>query len=103
MKLRRKFTRDFKLGLIRELEAGRSMAEVCRANDLHPSLMSKWRREYAADPENAFSGQGNTYKPEAKLAEYERLIGTLYAENAFLKKALRSLETSFAKELKNKR
>lgn len=99
MRSRREFGREFKLGLIRELEAGKSSAEVCRTHEIHPSLLSKWRREYSADPENAFSGKGNTYKPEAKLAEYERLLGTLYAENAFLKKALRSLETMFAKEL----
>jgi transposase-like protein len=83
MKQRRKFCRELKLGCIRELEAGRSTAEVCRRHEIHPGLLSKWKREYAADPDNAFSGSGNTYKPEAKLAEYERLIGTLYAENAF--------------------
>jgi hypothetical protein len=49
---------------------------------------------------NAFSGCGNTYKAEAKVAEYERLVGQLYAENAFFKKALTMLETRFAEQLK---
>jgi hypothetical protein len=38
------------------------------------------------------SGFQKKCKPEAKLAESERLIGQLCAENAFLKKVLTSLE-----------
>jgi transposase len=56
-------------------------------------MLSKWKREYKENPGTAFSGNGNVSKPEAKLAESERLIGQLYAENAFLKKVLSSLET----------
>jgi len=49
-------------------------------------MLSKWKREYKENPGTAFSGNGKISKPEAKLAETERLIGQLYAENAFLKK-----------------
>ncbi len=44
--------------------------------------------EYLKDPESAFSGNGNIYKEAAKNHELERLVGKLYAENEFLKKAL---------------
>ena len=93
---RRVFSRDFKVSLLRELDCGRLMVELCREHSLHPSLVSKWRREYDANPEEAFSGRGRTYKLEAKLAERDRLIGELYAETAFLKKALRMLERKYA-------
>lgn len=93
---RRSFSRDFKVSLLRELENGGSMAELCRMHAVHPSLLSKWRQEYNANPREAFSGCGNTYKLEARLAERERLIGELYAETAFLKKALIALETKLA-------
>lgn len=63
-----------------------------RENGIHPSMLSKWKREYKENPGTAFSGNGNISKPEAKLAESERPIGQLYAENAFLKKVLTSLE-----------
>lgn len=100
MKTRRKFTREFKIGLLRDLESGRTIAQVCREHGLHPSLVGRWRKEYQANPEEAFSGNGNLYKPDAKVAEYERLVGKLYAENAFLKKVLLRLEEVTAERKK---
>ena len=96
MKNRREFTRDFKVSLMRELESGRSMAELCRMHELHPSLVSKWRRDWMDNPELAFSGRGKASTSTAKVAELERLVGCLYAENAFLKKALGGLENLVA-------
>jgi transposase len=89
---RRKFTREHKISAIRSLESGKTIAEVARENEIHPSLLSKWKKEYSLDPDNAFKGNGNTYKTEARNAELERLVGQLYAENEFLKKALSTLE-----------
>ena len=86
MKTRKKFTRDSKILILRELENGKSAAQVCREYCIHPSMLSKWKREYKENSHTAFSGNGNINKPDAKLAESERLIGQLYAENAFLKK-----------------
>lgn len=92
MKTRRKYTRDFKISILRELENNKNTAQICRENSIHPSMLSKWKREYKENPETAFSGNGNISKLEAQLAESERLIGKLYAENNFLKKVLSSLE-----------
>ncbi|MBE0521371.1 MAG: transposase [Candidatus Methanoperedenaceae archaeon] len=69
-----------KITLLRELDNGKSSAQVCRENGIHPLMLSKWKREYKENPVIAFSG--NISKPEAKLAESGRLIGQLYAENA---------------------
>jgi transposase len=78
--------RDFKISILRELEAGKNIAQLSRENNLHPTLISRWRREYEKNPDDAFSGNGNTYKEEARIAQLERLVGQLYAENNFLKK-----------------
>ena len=91
-KTRRKYTKEFKLAVIRELEAGIDIADIARKHDLHPSLPSRWRKEYYQNPEESFSGNGNTYKLEAKVSELERLLGQTYAENEFLKKAIANLE-----------
>ncbi len=96
MKKRREFTRDFKVSVVRELESGKSMAELCREHELHPSLVSKWQRDWRDNPDLAFSGRGKASSPAAKIAEYERLVGRLYAENALLKKALSGLENLVA-------
>ncbi len=102
MKTRKKFTREFKISILRELENGKSAAQVSRENGIHPSMLSKWKREYKENPGTAFSGNGNISKPEAKLAESERLIGQLYAENAFLKKVLSSLEAKLQEHQKQR-
>jgi transposase len=102
MKTRKKISREAKITILRELENGKSSAQVCRENGIHPSMLSKWKREYKENPVTAFSGNGNISKPEAKLAESERLIGQLYAENAFLKKVLTSLEAKLQEHQKQR-
>ena len=93
---RRRFTKEFKLRVIREVEAGKSMAEAAREHELHPNLIRKWHQQVATYAEQAFAGNGNAYTQEAKIAELERLIGQLTIENAFLKKVLTRLEAKQA-------
>jgi transposase-like protein len=100
-KTRRRFTREFKTSIIHELEAGKSMVELSREHAVHPSLLSKWKHEYNSSPETAFAGNGNACKLDAKIAKYERIIGQLYAENDFLKKALLSLGSRLSEERKS--
>jgi transposase len=92
VKKRRRFTREFKINVIREIEQGIKQAEICRKYDIHPVLVNRWRKEFHKYPDSAFQGNGHQYKDEARIAELERLVGKLYAENDFLKKALRALE-----------
>jgi transposase len=89
---RKRYTREFKISIIRELESGKNLAQLSRENNLHPTMISRWRLEYQKNPESAFSRNGNTYKEAARNQELERLVGKLYAENDFLKKALSVLE-----------
>jgi len=85
---RRKFTRDFKLRVINEIEAGKTAAQVAREYQVSNNLISYWRREYRKDPDKAFSGNGNTYTYEGRIAELERMVGRLTMENDLLKKVL---------------
>jgi transposase len=94
---RRKFTREFKLEILHELE-GKTLAQVCREHDLLPNVVSKWRKDYEADPHKAFSGNGNLWKESAEIEKYKRLVGQLYAENEFLKKTLNLLQRRRAQE-----
>ena len=50
--------------------------------------MSKSRRQYRKDPQNAFSGAGKPSSQDARIADLERTIGQLYLENSFLKKTV---------------
>ena len=91
-KTRRRYTKEFKLSVIRELEAGVAVSELARKHNIHPALPPRWKKEYYEDQNNSFSGNGNTYKLEARHAELERLVGQLYADKEFLKKAIANLE-----------
>ncbi len=99
MKARRTFTKEFKLSIIRELET-KSTAQISKEHNIHPMLISKWKKDYERNPHGAFSGKGNVWKEEAKVVQYERLIGQLYAENAFLKKTSTILQEKMAEEKK---
>jgi transposase-like protein len=94
---RRRFTREFKLEILRELE-GKTLAQVCREHDLVPNVASRWRKEFESNPHQAFSGNGKLWKEDAKIVQYERLIGRLYAEVDFLKKTLDALQRRKAEE-----
>jgi transposase len=82
------YTREFKLSIVAQVEAGTPAAQVARENGLAPEMVARWKREYKQNPEKAFSGPGHPYKDQAKMAELERLCGRLYAENEFLKKTI---------------
>ena len=89
---RRQFSREFKLQVLREIEAGKSTAQASREHQVHPSLISRWQNQHRRYSDRAFAGNGNTYKYEARIAELERIIGQLTIENTLLKKALQKLE-----------
>lgn len=89
---RRKFTREFKIAAVRELQAGKSIAEVARTLEVNPSLLHAWRREWHHNPQQAFPGLGRRRVQESREAELERKIGQLVLENDFLKRALQHLE-----------
>jgi transposase len=86
-----------------ELDSGKSVAELSRQYEVHPNMIYRWRREYRQNPKEAFAGRGNTWKLEAKLAEYQRLTGQLYAENELLKKAITNLREFHAEQRRLKR
>jgi transposase len=90
---RRTFSREFKLQIIREVQAGKSVAEASREHEVHVNCIAKWRTQLAKYGPDAFQGNGNAYTHEAKVAELERIIGQFAAENALLKRALKSAET----------
>jgi transposase-like protein len=97
MGIKRQFNREFKLSILNELET-KKLAEVCREHNLAPSTVSGWRKDYEANPKEAFKGHGKIWKEDAKIAKYERVIGQQYMEIAFLKKACEKLKQLQAEE-----
>ena len=89
---RRQFTREFKLQILHEIDAGKGVSQVACEYQVHPNMISRWRSHYRDYGEHAFRGNGNAYTDEAKIAALERKIGQLTMENDLLKKALARLK-----------
>ena len=89
---RRTFTREFKLKVIREVEAGKSQAQVAREYQITENTISKWRRQHRQYQDRAFAGRGHAYTDEARMHELERMVGRLTMENDFLKKLLKTFQ-----------
>jgi transposase len=90
---RRTYTREFKLKVLREIEAGKSQAQAAREYQLSETAIYKWRQQFTKYKDQAFAGRGTAYTDEARINELERMVGRLAMENDFLKKLLQKLQT----------
>lgn len=94
---RNTFSKETKLAVVRELQAGKTTAQVCREYEITAGMAARWQREYNSNPVHAFAGRGHAVTLEARNAELERLVGKLYAENDFLKKVHQALQQQLAR------
>ena len=86
---RRKFSAEFKLRAVRQVEAGASVAAVARRYEIHPTLLSKWRQQLRRDPERAFQRDREPNDEQVHVSELEQMVGRLTMENALLKRPWR--------------
>ena len=89
---RRQFSREFKLQVLNEISAGKSVAQASREHQLRPNLIARWQSEKSILAERAFSGSGVSQTESALVSDMERKIGQLTMENDLLKKVLTRLE-----------
>jgi len=95
MRARRKHSREFKVEAVRLVrERGVTMAQAARDLDLSVTVLRKWVRQFAADPQDAFPGQGQQKPADAELTQLRREVARLKMERDILKKAA----AYFAKE-----
>ena len=73
LKQRRKFTREFKLQVLAEISAGKSVAQAAREYQLHPTLIGRWQKQQRQYAERAFAGNGRSYTAGAECACSPRL------------------------------
>ena len=94
---RTKYTPEFKRGAVElTLLEGKTVKEVANDLDIHPVMLSRWRREYFQEKDAAFPGQGNPKESDQELQRLRREVAQLREERDILKKAL----VFFSKESK---
>ena len=86
---RKQYTREFKLEAIQLLEtSGRSASQLERDLDIGRGSLWRWKREFAADGEEAFPGHGRLTPEQDRLRQLERENDVLRQERDILKKAI---------------
>ena len=88
VRTRRIFSREFKLQVVKELEGSKTLAQIVPEYEIHETVAGRWYREYQKYGDDAFKGNGLTYKEDARIVQLERKIGQLTMENDFLKKVI---------------
>jgi transposase len=85
---RRRFGREFKIEAVRLIrERGVSVAQASRDLEVHENVLRKWVKELAADPTQAFPGQGQMKPEQLEIERLRREVAKLKAERDILKKA----------------
>jgi len=88
---RQQYPRESKIACMRELDSGKSMAEIARQYQLSRKPLETWKAEWRAKDELAFPGKGARPQPRLeaeRIAELERKIGQQAMEIDFLRKVL---------------
>ncbi len=88
-KERRRYTKEFKLEAVHlALSQGSTVSETARHLGIEPNRLNRWVREYRADREHAFPGQGKLKEPDEELRRLRKELGGTKMERNILKKAL---------------
>lgn len=89
---RRTLTPQFKFQVVVEsLRSDKKITEIAREYDIHPQLITNWRREFFREGPKIFLSKREDRKKERKTEELEKIIGRQTIEIQFLKKVLGQL------------
>ena len=84
------FSREEKIAAVKLVtEGGRSLLSVANEYGIHENTLGKWKRQYAINPQRAFTGEpaaDEATAQERELQQLKRRVRELEAENSFLKK-----------------
>lgn len=85
---RRVFSAEFKREAVRiVIEKGLPVSRAAKQLDLQPTLLSKWIRDFKADPEQAFPGNGRMKPEQAEIERLKRELARVKIEWDILRKA----------------
>jgi transposase len=88
-KTRKSYSQEFKREAVRLItEKGYSIAEASRNLGIEYSVLRRWKKQFAEDPQNAFPGKGRLKAGDEQLRRLQRELERVKEERDILKKAL---------------
>jgi transposase len=100
-----RYSEEFKAAAVQmSLKDGIQVKEVAEALDIHPFMLSRWRKEYregkiVADKRKKVSGICDSVGEASKVKRLEKEIARLKKENELLKKWQRFLAEAHQRDL----
>lgn len=88
-KIRKVYTREFKVEAVRLLEESElSVQQIAADLGISISSLNRWRREFRVDPEQAFPGNGKLKPRDQEVEQLRRELHRVRQERDILKKTL---------------
>lgn len=88
-KKRKKYTKEFKIEAVRLLRtSGKSQSKIEEELGIGSGCLSRWKKKYAEDGEEAFPGHGRLTPDKERIRQLERENEILRQERDILKKAV---------------
>jgi len=88
-KKRKTYTKEFKIEAVRLLErSGKTQEDLAEELGTSSSSLSRWKKKYGEDGEDAFPGRGRLTPREERIQQLERENEILRQERDILKKAV---------------
>ena len=78
---RRKFTQEFKLEVVNLIrDRGVSVVQASRDLGVHATVLRRWLKDFAANPQDAFPGNGRQGSEQAEITRLKREVTKLKTE-----------------------
>ncbi len=72
-KTRRKYTREFKVEAAKlSYNSDKPVEQIAKDLGVSQSSLNRWRKEYGADPDQAFPGQGHLKERDEEMAQLKK-------------------------------
>ena len=88
-KKKRKFDKEFKLEVLKMTQqSNKTIKSIAQELDIHPGVISRWRREFREQENDAFPGKGHQTTEEEEIRRLKKELADVKEERDILKKAV---------------
>lgn len=95
-RLRRRFSKEFKLEIVKRSLGDERLSDIADEYKLHINTISRWRKEYLQTGQDSFPGEGNEQlnEDQKRIKYLEKELKEAKLESEILKKAIRIFSKS---------